>query len=163
QGGYDPGTGLWDVGTVPDAGTATLTLTARVVSPSPQTNTATITGADQFDPDPTNNSASTTETPQQADLALAKAASDPTPNVGDTVTFSVTLSNNGLDAATGVTVSDPLPAGLALVAATPSQGSYDPGSGTWAVGNVVPAVRPTLQIAAWVTGPNPAINVATIS
>ena len=32
-------------------------------------------------------------TPQQADLALTKTVSDATPNVGDTVTFTVTANN----------------------------------------------------------------------
>ena len=73
-----------------------------MVSPGAQTNTATISDADQFDPNTGNNSASATETPQQADLAVTKTVSNPTPNVGDTITFTVTLTNNGPDAATGV-------------------------------------------------------------
>ena len=47
-------------------------------------------------------------TPQQADLALIKAVSDSTPNVGDTVTFTISVTNNGPDAATNVAVSDTL-------------------------------------------------------
>ena len=74
----------------------------RVDSPDARTNTATITDADQFDPNPANNSASATETPQQADLAVTKTVSDATPNVGDQITFTVTLTNAGPDAATGV-------------------------------------------------------------
>ena len=80
-------------------------------APTPQTNTATISHADQFDPDTGNNTASATETPQQADLALTKTVSNPTPNVGDTITFTVTLTNTGPDAATNVAVHDLLPAG----------------------------------------------------
>ena len=52
--------------------------------------------------------------------------SNPTPNVGDTITFTVTLTNNGPNAATSVQVTDLLPAGLTFVSATPSQGTYDP-------------------------------------
>jgi uncharacterized repeat protein (TIGR01451 family) len=59
-----------------------------------------------------------------ADLALTKTVSDATPNVGDTVTFTVTLADLGPDPASGVTVTDLLPAGLTSVSATPSQGSY---------------------------------------
>ena len=58
--------------------------------------------------------ASATETPQQADLAVTKTVSDATPNVGDQITFTVTLTNSGPDAATGVQVTDLLPAGLDL-------------------------------------------------
>src|SRR5262249_33613584 len=125
---YDSGTGLWDVGTVSPSAAQTLTLTATVVSPQAQTNTATVTAADQFDPNPGNNTATATTTPQQADLALAKTVSDATPNVGDTITFTVTLSNLGPDAATNVAVDDLLPAGLSFVSAAPSLGSYNSGT-----------------------------------
>ena len=57
-------------------------------------------------PEHGNNTASATETPQQADLSVTKTVSNPTPNVGDQITFTVTLSNQGLDTATGVQVTD---------------------------------------------------------
>ena len=75
-------------------------------------------------------------TPQQADLALAQAVSNPTPNVGDTIAFTVRLRNSGPDAATNVAVTDLLPAGLTFVSATPSQGTYDATTGLWSVGTV---------------------------
>src|SRR5262249_19624809 len=95
QGTYTSGTGLWDVGTVIAGGASqTLIIQAQVASPAPLTNTGSITHADQFDPDATNNSASVTETPP-ADLSVSKTVSNPTPNVGDTITFTVNLSNPG--------------------------------------------------------------------
>ncbi|WP_394341876.1 hypothetical protein [Tenacibaculum jejuense] len=39
-------------------------------------------------------------TPQQSDLSLEKLVSDSTPNVGDTVTFSLVISNAGTSNAT---------------------------------------------------------------
>ena len=123
QGTYDNVTGVWTVGTVSAGAPPTLTITATVVSPDAQTNTATISDADQFDPDTGNNTASATETPQQADLAVTKTVSNATPNVGDQITFTVTLTNNGPDAATGVQVTDLLPAGLTFVSANASQGT----------------------------------------
>ena len=72
-------------------------------------NTATITHADQFDPNPTNNTATAVlATAQKADLSLAKTVNDATPNVGDTITYTVTLSNNlGPDTATNVRCPGP--------------------------------------------------------
>ena len=69
-----------------------------------------------------------------ADLSVTKTVSDATPNVGDQITFTVTLSNQGPDAATGVQVTDLLPAGVSFVSATPSQGTYDSTTGLWDVG-----------------------------
>ena len=88
-------------------------------------------------------------TPQQADLALTKTVSDPTPNVGDTITYTVTLTDNGPDAATNVQVTDLLPAGLVVVSASTEPGSYNPATGLWTVGQLIVVGTPqTLQIPA---------------
>src|SRR5439155_284289 len=126
QGSYDPGTGVWTVGTVGVGATQTLTITALVVSPGVQANTASIAHADQFDPNLGNNTGSATETPQHADLLLTKSVSDPTPDVGNVITFTITLTDLGPDAATNVLVADRLPTGLGFVSATPSAGTYNP-------------------------------------
>ena len=89
------------------------------------------------------NCASVTETPQQADLALTKTVDVPTPNVGDIITFTVTLTNKGTDPATHVEVQDVLPAGLSFLFYTASQGTYLASTGLWNVGTVTPAVPQT--------------------
>src|SRR5262249_30045069 len=132
-------------------------------SANPATNVATVNAADQFDPDTTNNSGSATETPRRADLRLTKSVSDSRPNVGDTVTFTVALTNAGPDAATGVIVSHLLPGGLPFLSPTPSQGSYDAVAGTWAVGTVAVGVTPTLQVQARVASPNAPTNRAMVT
>jgi uncharacterized repeat protein (TIGR01451 family) len=98
-----------------------------------------------------------------ADLAVAKTVDDSTPNVGDTVTFTVALSDLGPDAATGVQLSDALPAGLAFVSATASQGSYSSANGVWTVGAVTTTTTQTLRVQAQVTSPDAQTNTATIS
>src|SRR5205807_2563309 len=130
-GTYNSGTGIWTVGTVTTTTPQSLQILARVVSANAQTNTASVSLADQYDPNTANNSASATETPQQADLVLTKTVNNPTPNVGDTITFTITLSDAGPNSATSVTVQDALPAGLTFVSATPSQGAYNSGTGLW--------------------------------
>jgi uncharacterized repeat protein (TIGR01451 family) len=131
---------------------------------------ALVSAADQFDPDPGNNSAAATVTvqqpgppPQQADLVMGKEVDNRTPNVGDTVTFFATVTNLGPSTATGVTVSDSLPAGLTLVAAVPSQGSYDSGTGLWTVGAVNPGVTEFLQLRARVVSAAAQTNTAAVT
>jgi uncharacterized repeat protein (TIGR01451 family) len=96
------------------SGTASLSISALVVSPIPQSNVATLTHSDQYDSNPGNNTSTVVETPQIADLVVSKSVDNSTPNVGDIITFTVTLANNGPDSGTHVALSDPLPAGLAL-------------------------------------------------
>ena len=54
----------------------------------------------------------------EADLRLAKTASSLTPDVGSTVTFTLTLTNDGPDTATNVEVTDTLPNGYEYVASS---------------------------------------------
>jgi uncharacterized repeat protein (TIGR01451 family) len=163
QGAYSGGTGLWTVGTVASGAQAVLQLQAHVVSPNAETNTATITHSDQPDPNPNNNSGSASVTPQQADLAVTKTVSNARPNVGDLITFTVTLTNHGPDAAGGVGVSDPLPVGLAFVSATMSQGWYDSSSGLWTVGSVANGASVVLTLSARVTDPGARSNTAAVA
>src|SRR5205807_3173584 len=93
----------------------TLQIVAQVNSANPQTNNAAVSHSDQFDPNSANNQASVTETPQQADLAVSKSVSNATPNVGDTITYTITLTDNGPNAASNVQLTDPLPAGVTFV------------------------------------------------
>jgi uncharacterized repeat protein (TIGR01451 family) len=162
QGTYDPSTGVWTFGTVAAGGAATMTITALVVAPTVATNVAVASGS-PFDPNPGNNTATATVTPRQADLAVTKSVDDPSPNVGDTVNFTVTLANRGPNDATGVTLHDLLPAGLRFVTATPAQGSYDSTTGTWTVGTVASGANTTLVLQATVTSPATATNVASVS
>jgi uncharacterized repeat protein (TIGR01451 family) len=163
EGSYDAATGVWTVGAVTTGTPQTLTIKATVASLTPGANTATITHLDQPDANPGNNSASVSVHVQSADLAVAKSVSTSTPSVGDNVTFTVTLSDNGPNAATSVTVADPLPAGLGFVSAMPSQGSYNAATGVWTVGTVTTASPRTLALQAKVVSPNPQTNTATIT
>ena len=103
----------WTSLSIANGGSITLTYTAKVNAPGvgvSYTNTAQVTDADQFDPNSTPNNDVPTEndqdavtpTPKQADLSLSKTISNTTPNVGDVVTFTITVNNAGPDAATGV-------------------------------------------------------------
>ena len=73
------------------------------------------------------------------DLAVVKTVDDPSPNEGGTIVYTVALSNNGPDTATGVTVTDLLPAGVTFVSSTQTQGTYTSGTGVWSVGTVAVA------------------------
>lgn len=171
QGAYDETTGVWTVGSLAGGANATLSLTATVASLTSQTNTAEVTASEQFDPDSTvNNNVGGEDdqddavvTPQIADLSVTKSVDEATPNVGQNVTFTVTVSNDGPDDATNVTVGDTLPAGFTFVSSTPSQGSYNDATGVWSVGDLANAATATLQISATVTASGAQTNIAEVT
>jgi len=85
------------------------------------------------------------------------------PNLGEDVTFTVTVSNGGPDFATGISITDLLPAGLTFVSATPSQGTYNNTTGVWSVGFLASATNATLQITATVATAGVKTNTAQVS
>ena len=103
------------------------------------------------------------------DLALKMTVNTPVPAAGQPVEFTVTVGNVGLDASTGVVVTDNLPPELAVpagMAVFPSVGAYDPATGAWTVGSLAAGASATLVIPAIVAvTPQPpcSVNVASVT
>src|SRR4029077_9339251 len=128
--------GVWNIGPVANGANATLSIVATVTGTAAITNTATKTAEDQADPVNGNNSATATVTALGADIAITKTVDNATPNLGSNVTFTITVTNNGPSTATGVQVTDALPAGLTFVSAVSSAGTYNSGTGLWTIGPI---------------------------
>jgi uncharacterized repeat protein (TIGR01451 family) len=64
-----------------------------------------------------------TAPPPSADLSITKTGSPNPVTVGSNLTYTITATNNGPSGATGISISDPLPAAMTFVSATPSQGN----------------------------------------
>lgn len=85
--------------------------------------------ADQPDPDTSNNTDSEQTTvgagsPDLVNLAITKTDSPDPVDVGDTLTYTLTVDNLSMaGTATGVTVTDALPQSVIYQSATPSQGT----------------------------------------
>ena len=87
--------------------------------------------------------------PPKADLSVEKTVDNANPYVGEEVTFTISVTNNGPSDTTGVTVSDELPDGLIYVS-DDSNGDYDPDTGVWTIGNLSNKDIATLKIVALV-------------
>ena len=85
------------------------------------------------------------------DLVTVKtlASGDTTPDEGDTVTFDITVTNDGPGDATNVSLTDLLPAGLTATGNNGgiTQGAYDPATGLFDIG--------TLLVCLLYTSPSP--------
>jgi uncharacterized repeat protein (TIGR01451 family) len=100
-----------------------------------------------------------------ADLSLLKIVDDAAPDEGDTVNYTVTVTNTGPGPATVVQIVDLLPAGVSYVSAVPGQGTYDPITGDWFVGSLVAGSSVNLLLAADVdagTAGSTITNTATV-
>jgi len=60
--------------------------------------------------------------PKDIDLAIVKSVNDLTPNIGDTVTFKIEITNNGPDTALDFHVTDPVRAGFSYIASSMTGG-----------------------------------------
>lgn len=99
--------------------------------------------------------------PPGADLRLSQTVSDETPGVGDAITYAVTVTNDGPDAAS-VVVRDLLPSGVTF-ASSSAGGAYDPQSGLWQVpGPLPPGQSRTLTIDATVRPNGQRTNLAEV-
>jgi uncharacterized repeat protein (TIGR01451 family) len=114
------------------------------------TNTVQVSKVNETDSNAANNTASVSmqvncSTPQ-TDLKLTKTASKTTVRAGDTVTYTLTLTNESSVNATNVKVTDNLPAGVTYSSHNTLQGTYDAGTGIWDVGTVAAGKTVTLTV-----------------
>ena len=123
----EPGVVLVDgcsfTGTIDASGSADIYVTktfTNVTSGTSFTNTATLKpgqGTKLPNGEPSISAASTPETPtiSQPALTITKTVDKTTAEVNDELTYTITVTNPGSEAVTGVTVTDVLPEGVAFV------------------------------------------------
>ncbi|MDJ0727256.1 MAG: DUF11 domain-containing protein [Prochloraceae cyanobacterium] len=83
-----------------------------------------------------------------------------TPNLGDPVTFTVTLTNSGPDTASNIQVRDTIPAGLSNVVTNVSTGSFT--NGVWSIPSLLSGTNATLTITATVNNTTTITNTAEV-
>jgi uncharacterized repeat protein (TIGR01451 family) len=100
--------------------TFTATATASLAAAGSISNTATVSApGGVIDPNPGNNSATDTDTRlPAADLGITKTDGQTSYRPGETLTYTIVVSNAGPDAATGATVTDTFPSDLTTISWT---------------------------------------------
>jgi uncharacterized repeat protein (TIGR01451 family) len=159
-GAYNAATGLWTVGALANAASATLHITATVDSTEPLSNVASLAGSTPLDPNPANDQATVAlQAPRTADLGLTFNAAPASVNPGGTITYTLTVKNLSGDPAYSVNVHDAFPLFPALTAATSnaSQGVYNAATGIWNLASL--PVGDTATLTFTVTAPNFAGNL----
>ena len=160
--------GVWSIPTIAPSQTLNLVLQGPY-SGTPFVNVAQVTRSDQPDPDstPGNNDpneddyASVSIPSVTADLSLTKVVDNPAPSIGDTATFTITLTNNGPDTATNVEVAEPGPTGVSNVTFTPETGTYS--NGIWRIPSLANGASTRLLVSGTVDGSAPVRNTAEVT
>ena len=152
QGSYDTATGLWTVGTINETAVAIITLTGTVdvgEGGNTITNITTAAKGDQIDPSTVGDDLEeSVVVDANADLVTEKTllSGDATPAEGDSVTFQIAVTNNGVAQATGVSLTDQLPAGITFTSSAVSQGSYNSATGLWTIGTLNESGVATIEL-----------------
>jgi large repetitive protein len=163
---------IWTIGTVNIGQTVILTCRgvvaslnkteynfAQVQTASPQDADSTPGNDTDFtanEDDETLITIAPTTTPN-ADLELTMTSDKATVGNASTLAYTLTLTNKGNSATTGVTVKDVLPTGLTFVSATTAAGSFANATGIWTVGSL--ALNQTVTLTINVTVSNIVLSI----
>lgn len=158
NGTIDYDTNEWSIPQLDVGQTATLKVSGTVTYPGTFANTAEIIAQDQFDPDsvpgnndPAEDDQSTVEVnfsllQVDADISLTKTVDNVTPFVGDTITYTLSLTNNGPeDVLHVISVSDLLPDGFTPTSIS-GDGDFDTSDKLWHIPSLAAGETKALDI-----------------
>jgi uncharacterized repeat protein (TIGR01451 family) len=156
-----------NLGNLNSGESATVNLTVNSIAAGNLISTTNVT-SNETDSNPLDNLLVGRKTvnpivPASADLELSQTVDNPNPDVGDQVTFTLTLTNKGPGIASRVEVTDILPPELSFVSAFTLQGTYNSNTGVWDVGNLRDNLSRTLTITANVNTAGSIINTAEVT
>jgi uncharacterized repeat protein (TIGR01451 family) len=98
----------------------------------------------------------------ETDLSLTKTASSKKVAIGDIVTYTISVKNESLNPATGVTVKDLMPTGVLYQTNATASGTFSNATGIWNIGTIPAGQTVTLSISVKVLGQGTFFNRAEV-
>ncbi len=144
-GGYDPVSTAWTIGALASGSSVSLQITATAAQIGSWVNVAALNQVDQRDTDPADNSALVpVVVDEEADLVITKSVEPAVATLGDLVTYTVTVTNDGPNDTSEVQAVDPERLSADIVDVTVSQGTFDGPTRVWTIGSLAPHQQATL-------------------
>ena len=152
--------GVWSLDYLNKGGMEYLNISCYVNGLGPITNNASAT-ANEYDINMSNNhDEESVDALPVSDLSIEKSANVSNANYGDIIKWTLLVSNEGFNDATGVVVEDALPAGLRFIESA-GDGIYE--AGIWYIGDLEVGGLKKLEIISKVIETGDITNFAVVS
>lgn len=162
KGNYDVKLGIWTIDSLAPETDETLNIYCKVNKIGKILNFVSVNST-QYDWNESNNHDNeSVNAVKIADLSVIKLINNSNPNYNDLIKWTIIVSNNGPNMATGVTVNDLLPKSVEYIASYLSKGFYNPVNGIWDVGNLNAGEKLQLNIVSKIVKTGDITNVVNV-
>lgn len=162
KGSYDAKSGIWTIDSLAPETDETLNIYCKVNKIGKILNFVSVNST-QYDWNESNNHDNeSVNAVKIADLSVIKLINNSNPNYNDLIKWTIIVSNNGLNMATGVIVNDLLPKSVEYISSYLSKGFYNPVNGIWDVGNLNAGEKLQLNIVSKIVKTGDITNVVNV-
>lgn len=162
KGSYDVKSGIWAIDSLAPETDETLNIYCKVNKIGKILNFVSVNST-QYDWNESNNHDNeSVDAVKIADLSVIKLINNSNPNYNDLIKWTIIVSNNGPNMATGVIVNDLLPKSVEYISSYLSKGFYNPVNGIWDVGNLNVGEKLQLNIVSKIVKTGDITNVVNI-
>lgn len=153
----------WNIGTLAGGANISCDIMTTIAANGNITNTASVSSTESDNNSTDNSSSAVVAGPPAVDLAMSKTVSAPDPlAIGDTIVYTLTVNSVNSGDATGVVVTDDLPAGVTYMSNSCGAG-VAAGTLTWNIGNMVAGTSTSCNVTATIDVDGTTNNTATVS
>lgn len=162
KGSYDAKSGIWAIDSLAPETDETLNIYCKVNKIGKILNFVSVNST-QYDWNESNNHDNeSVDTVKIADLSVIKLINNSNSNYNDLIKWTIIVSNNGPNMATGVIVNDLLPKSVEYISSYLSKGFYNPVNGIWDVGNLNAGEKLQLNIVSKIVKTGDITNVVNV-
>lgn len=162
KGNYDVKSGIWTIDSLAPETDETLNIYCKVNKIGKILNFVSVNST-QYDWNESNNHDNeSVDAVKIADLSVIKLINNSNPQYNDLIKWTIIVSNNGPNMATGVIVNDLLPKSVEYISSYLSKGFYNPVNGIWDVGNLNAGEKLQLNIVSKIVKTGDITNVVNV-